>query len=195
LNDFEIQISISGDDMTGNNLEEIELKFATRLVNSGPVVMISAAHGQKKAVMTVAWNMPVQKEPPLIAIGVGKGHHTTSIIELSGEFIINVPDYEMLDVVRYCGSVSGYDEDKFGSGRFEFARGRKVEAPLLTDAAAVLECTVDRKIELDKLNIYLGKVVRCAARKDCFDGTWKVSEGKVSLVHHLGGPNFYSLMP
>jgi len=181
--------------MTGNNFEEIELKYATRLVNSGPLVMISAAHGGKRAIMTVAWNMPAQKEPPLIAIGVGKRHHTTSIIELSGEFVINVPGHEMLDAVRYCGSVSGYNEDKFGSGRFEFAHGRKVEAPILTDAMAILECTVERKVELNKLNIYLGRVARCAARKDCFKETWRVSEGMVSLVHHLGGPNFYISKP
>ena len=195
LGDPRIQVSISGGDMTANNFEEIELKYATRLVNSGPVVMVSAVHGEKRAIMTVAWNMPVQKEPPLIAIGIGRGHHTTSIIEQSGEFVINVPGYEMLDTVRYCGSVTGYREDKFRSGRFDFTRGRVVEAPILTDAMAVLECMVERKVELDKLNIYLGKVVRCAAKKDCFSETWKVSEGMVSLVHHLGGPNFYSSMP
>lgn len=177
--------------MSRDEFEEIGLEYATRLVNSGPVLLITAAWEGESGIMTLAWNMPVQKRPPLIAIGMGKGHHTTSLIERSNEFVINVPGNDMFELVKYCGSVSGYQEDKFGSGKFSAVNGETVCAPVLENAVGILECEVEKRIELEKLRIYLGRVLRCAAKKGCFDKTWRLRDGEMTLIHHLGGPNFY----
>ncbi len=185
----------SGEYMPENKFEEIGLEYATRMVNSGPVIMISAAYGNERAVMTVAWNMPVQKSPPLIAIAIGTKHHTTGIIEQSGEFIINIPGHEILDVVKYCGSVSGHRESKFESGKFDTTMGKIVYAPVLSGVMGIIECKVARTVNMGNHGIYLGRAVRCAARKGCFHEVWKVSEGKAQLIHHLGGSYFYNPKP
>jgi len=181
--------------MSESDFEEVGLEYATRLVNSGPVILVSAAFVRVRAIMTVAWNMPVQKSPPLIAIAIGTNHYTTGVIERSGEFIINIPGQEMLAVVKYCGSVSGFREDKFESGKFDAVSGKLVNAPVISGAMGFLECKVARTVDMGDHGIYLGRVVRCAARKGCFHEVWKVAEGKAQLVHHLGGPNFYHSKP
>ncbi len=181
--------------MSENYLEEVGLESAPRLVNSGPVILVSAAYENERAVLTVAWNMPVQKSPPLIAIAIGTKHHTTGIIERSGEFIINIPGYEILDVVKYCGSVSGHREDKFESGKFDTLSGKIINAPILSGVMGIIECKVARSVKMGDHGIYLGEAVRCAARKGCFQEVWKVAEGKVQLIHHLGGPYFYNSKP
>ena len=178
--------------MPENDFEEIGLEYATRMVNSGPVILITAEHKNQRAVMTVAWNMPVQKSPPLMAIAIGTRHHTTGIIERSGEFIINIPGQEMMDVVRCCGSVSGFRENKFESGKFDTATGKIVNAPVLTGVMGIIECKVAKTVKMGDHGIYLGRALRCAARRGCFHEVWKVSEGKAHLIHHLGGPNFYN---
>jgi len=177
--------------MTVNEFEDIGLEYATRLVNSGPVLLISACWKEERGIMSLAWNMPVQKDPPLIAIAMGKRHHTTSLVERSGEFVINIPGVDMLGKVKYCGSVSGYREDKFVGGGITSVKGEATGAPVLTNAIGVLECTVEKRIELEGTRIYLGRVLRCAARSGCFDETWSLRLGEPALIHHLGGPNFY----
>ncbi len=181
--------------MEGYGFEKVELKFATRLVNSGPVIMVSSGDDAGRAVMTAAWNMPVQKEPPIIAVGMGKSHHTWETVRRAGDFVINIPGWDMLEQVKYCGSVSGYKEDKYASGRFAWSDGEKVGSPVISGVLGFLECRLDRAFELDKLSILLGRVVRCAARRDCFDGTWKPTMEGIAFVHHLGGSSFYRSSP
>lgn len=177
--------------MNESGYDNVELKFATRLINSGPVILISSGSDRERAVMTAAWNMPVQKEPPLISVGIGRGHHTADVVKRCAEFVMNIPGWDMLDVVKYCGTVSGRQEDKYASGRFRWRSGEEVQAPVMEGMLGFLECRVERTVELPRLDIVIGRVVKCGTRNGYFHETWKLEEGEAAFVHHLGGNEFY----
>ena len=71
----------------------VELKHASRLLNHGPTVLITSRDESidRRNVMAAAWSMPVEFEPPRIAIVVDKSTWSRELIERSGKFGIVIP--------------------------------------------------------------------------------------------------------
>jgi flavin reductase (DIM6/NTAB) family NADH-FMN oxidoreductase RutF len=42
----------------------VDLSHASRLINHGPTVLVSSAHGGRRNIMAAAWSMPVEFTPP-----------------------------------------------------------------------------------------------------------------------------------
>lgn len=66
----------------------VELHHASRLLNHGPTVMITSfdEQSQRRNIMAAAWSMPVEFEPPRVAIVVDKSTWTRELIERNGKF-------------------------------------------------------------------------------------------------------------
>ena len=99
----------------------VEPKSAYRLLNPGCVVIISVGDGERDNLFAVTWNMPVRKNPAMLALLSGKGHFSYPFIERTGEFGVNVPDASLVDAVLGCGRTTGSRvRDKFE--RFSLSR-------------------------------------------------------------------------
>ncbi len=59
------------------------------------------------------WSMPVEFEPPRVAIVVDKSTWTRELIERNGKFGIVIPGVAATNWTWAVGSVSGREEDKF----------------------------------------------------------------------------------
>jgi len=97
----------------------LELRRSYRLLNHGPVVLVSAAAGGKDNLMPVAWNVPLDFEPARVALVLSAEAHTRKLIEESGELAISIPPASMLDAVYEAGHVSGHDVDKWARCGFQ----------------------------------------------------------------------------
>ncbi|MEM7816616.1 MAG: flavin reductase family protein, partial [Candidatus Aenigmatarchaeota archaeon] len=97
---------------------QIDIDKVTRLLNPGEVIMITSAYKEKVTITTCAWQMPLSKEPPLVAVALAKKHFSSELILKSKEFAINIPDWSLLDKLIYCGSISGRTVDKFKETNF-----------------------------------------------------------------------------
>lgn len=93
----------------------IELHHASRLLNHGPTVLITSfdEQSQRRNIMAAAWSMPVEFEPPRVAIVVDKSTWTRELIEHNGKFGIVIPGVAATNWTWAVGSVSGREEDKF----------------------------------------------------------------------------------
>lgn len=71
----------------------VELHHASRLLNHGPTILITSHDklSQLRNVMAAAWSMPVEFEPPRVAIVVDKSTWSRELIERSGMFGIVIP--------------------------------------------------------------------------------------------------------
>lgn len=71
----------------------VELHHASCLLNHGPTVMITSfdEQSQRRNIMAAAWSMPVEFEPPRVAIVVDKSTWTRELIEGNGKFGIVIP--------------------------------------------------------------------------------------------------------
>lgn len=170
---------------------KVELEAAYRLVNPGSVVLISVGDRERDNLFPVTWNTPVRKDPPLLAIVSGKGHHSYDFIARTGEFGVNIPDAGMVDAVLGCGSISGRTGvDKFE--RFGLTRraATRIKPPLVEQAVANLECRVCQVVDLGTSSLLIAQVVAAVASEARFvRGHWKFDDG-LELLHHLSGDRF-----
>lgn len=107
--------------------------------------------------------MPVSKEPPMVACAVGKGAYSRELIEKCGEFVVNVPTKQQDKQVYYCGNHSGREVDKFEETGLTSAPSRKIDAPIIEECPAQMECVVMQAIEVGDKILFIAEVVEAFA--------------------------------
>lgn len=177
--------------MKKNNLSVSSKVY--RLINYGPVVLVSSAAGKKRNIATIAWSTPLSSEPVLIGVAIYKGHFSPRLIAKSKEFAVNVPPAGLLKKVKKCGSVHGNKIDKFDKFGLTPLRGKKVQAPLIAECYAHLECKVIKTVKTGDHFLYVGKVVAASVNKGLLTSGKTVNVNKVKTLHHLGGEEFGTL--
>lgn len=168
----------------------VDLAHAYRLVNHGPVVLVSAAHGGKENVMAAAWCMALDFKPPKLAVVLAAETFTRELVDASGELVVQVPPRRMLDIVDGVGNCTGRDDDKWAKFGIERARGAKVKAPLVEGCTAWLECKVIPEAHIaDAYDLFVVEVVAAWADDDAFvKGRWREDLPEpMRAVHHIAG--------
>jgi len=138
------------------NLEKIELE-AKPFLFLKPVTLVGANVSGKPNFMTLAYCNIVNQKPPIIAISSGKRHYTNIGIKENGTFSVNTPSESMVEIVDYCGLVSGRRVDKLAL--FETFYGKLNTAPMIKECPFNLECKVIQTIELPLNEIFMGEIV------------------------------------
>ena len=115
-----------------SHFRPVELRHASRLLNHGPTVLITSRDESldRRNVMAAAWSMPVEFEPPRIAIVVDKSTWSRELIERSGKFGIVIPGVAAANWTYAVGSVSGRDEDKFNCYGIPVVNGPELGLPV-----------------------------------------------------------------
>ena len=161
------------------------------LLNPGSVVLISAGDGNGEGVFAVTWNMPIRKEPAMVAIECGQNHYTYQFIRKTGEFGVNIPEAKMVNQVLGCGRVSGKTGvDKFEKFGLTRQRAEKIKAPLVGEAFANIECRVTQVVDMGASALLLAQVISAHVDERHFVDGQLIFENGLELLHHLGGTRF-----
>jgi len=172
--------------------EDVSLQRANRLINSGSVILVTSISTEGKPnIITLAWQMPVSHNPPLCAISISKTHFSHQLIETTQEFVINVPNINLLTQVKFCGGVSGREIDKFKESNLTPIPAKMVKPPLIKECIGHLECKVVEMHSVGDHTIFIGKIVSASANKDLFNGIcWNLNKEETNLIYHFGGTVF-----
>ena len=178
-----------------NAFQPVALAHASRLINHGPTVLVTTAHGAVRNVMAAAWSMPVEFTPPRIAIVIDKKTYTRELALASGAFGVCLPGTALAGLTYALGSASGRDLDKFAHHGIAARPGPVLGVPLIEEGcAAWLECRLIREPHTeDAYDTCFAEVVAAAADPRVFsNGHWDYREDNTGLqtLHHLGGGNF-----
>jgi flavin reductase (DIM6/NTAB) family NADH-FMN oxidoreductase RutF len=147
----------------------------------------------KPNITTLAWAMPTSINPPLLAISLAPRRHSHTLIEESGDFVVNIPTLEILQAVYACGSLTGRSFDKFKKTNLTPMPSKKVKAPAIRECIAHLECIVDSKFTTGDHTVFVGKILEAYADQGVFAETYDLK--KARLLFHLGGNSFAVLDP
>jgi flavin reductase (DIM6/NTAB) family NADH-FMN oxidoreductase RutF len=153
-----------------SNLKEVYGKEKLRIdanvfMYPMPVVLLGATVNGKPNFMAVAWISRVNANPPMLAIGINRAHHTIEGIEENGTFSVNVPQADMVYKVDYCGLISGKKADK--ARLFGIFYGDLKTAPMIEECPICLECKVIETIELPTNSLIIGQIMAAFAEKEC----------------------------
>ena len=100
-----------------------------RLLEPGPVVLLTTASQGRANIMTQSWHTMMEFEPPLVGCVVSNRNFTFNILKATKECVINIPTVELAAKVVGCGNSSGRDVDKFKKFQLTPAAASEVKAP------------------------------------------------------------------
>lgn len=183
--------------MKPSSFQTVLLPHANRLINHGPTVLVTSAHNGKQNMMAAAWSMPVEFDPPRIAIVIDKTTYTRELIERSGVFGVCIPGVAAIDLTYSVGRTSGREHNKINALQVPVFAGEITGVPLLEQGCcAWMECRhLPEKHTEDAYDTCFAEVVNAAADPAVFtNGRWQFNDANKPLhtIHHLGGGVFSS---
>ena len=119
----------------------MKLSKVFTLLEPGPVVLVTTHDGKRSNVMTISWTMVVDFTPRF-AITTGAWNYSYKALRKTRECVIAIPTADMLDTVVGIGTCSGADIDKFAKFGLTPLPGKVVNAPLVKECLANIECRV-----------------------------------------------------
>lgn len=175
------------------HVERRPVTVAARLLQGGPVALVTTADRGVPNVLPVAWHMPVSARPPLVAIAIEQSRHSAEMISHSEQFALNFPTRALLHHVQYLASLSGKDIDKFEATQLETFVPAHLSAPLLQDCVAWIECEVQEVLPLGDHFLYVGLVVAVHVDPEAFDDQWLLASDEARPLHFLAGNRYSTL--
>lgn len=167
--------------------EKVDLKPGTLLAPVPAVLVTCRSSGRRPNIISLAWVGTVCSEPPVIAIGVRPTRYSHELISKSGEFTVNLPSSEQVDVIDFCGSRSGRNVDKFTELGLEALPASAVGAPLIASCPVNLECRVVGRTALGSHDVFFGEVVAAHADQDVLAAAGTVDPARARLVAYTSG--------
>jgi len=172
----------------------VDLPRAYRLLNHGPTVLVSSAHGGRRNLMAAAWAMPLDFDPPKVLVVIDKSTLTRELVEASGEFALNIPCREQASLTLAVGTRGGRDGDKFAALDIANRPARSIGAPLIAGCLGWLECRVIAEPRNQQAyDLFIGEVVAASADPEAFaDGRWRDGPPSRRSLHYVAGGAFFA---
>ena len=140
--------------------KSLHLSQVYRLIEPGPVVLVSTMGEKRPNVMTMSWHMMIDFEPPVLACVLSNRNYTFDIIRKTKECVINIPTVELAKTVVACGNTTGRKVDKFKKFGLTPSAASYVSAPLIEECYANLECRVIDTSLVNKYGIFILEVIK-----------------------------------
>lgn len=177
-------------------ISTVPLDKAYRLINHGPVVMVSASHGGVHNVMSVAWACALDFNPPRVTVVIDKGAYTRQLVEHSGRFVLQVPCAQQAALVMAVGGRSRHThEDKLEQLGVQLFSPEGSTAPLVRGCVAWLECRlIPEPHNQQTYDLFIGEVQAAWADARVFrSGHWEFDTAPPALhtIHYVAGQQFY----
>ncbi|WP_313530420.1 flavin reductase family protein [Shinella sp.] len=132
------------------------LKAALRTLGGG-VSIITAGEGEARTGATVTSATALSVEPARMLVSLNRTSSTWPVVERYGHFGINIVGAEHESLAnQFAGRGGLRGPDRYRGGEWTTALSG---APLLVDAVAAIDCTVEEAIERHSHVIVIGKVL------------------------------------
>jgi len=163
---------------------------ARRLLNPGPVAIVTTAWRGMTNAAPIAWTAPLSMDPPLIGVVIHPHRHTADMIRFSEEFAINIPGPSLLKQTAFLGTQTGLNTNKIEAAGLEIFPAQRLEVPLIEGCLAWIECGLQDVIPIGDHTLFVGKVVRVQALDEAYAQAWKLEERRYSPLTYIGGTKY-----
>lgn len=163
---------------------------ARRLLNPGPVAIVTTAWRGITNAAPIAWTVPLSMDPPLVGCVIHPQRHTADMIRFSEEFAINIPGPALLKHVAFLGSQTGLNNNKLESAKLETFSGMRGEAPLIEGCLAWIECGLQDVVRIGDHTLFVGRVEKVQALDEAYASKWLLTDPKYSPLTYLGSTGY-----
>jgi flavin reductase (DIM6/NTAB) family NADH-FMN oxidoreductase RutF len=131
-----------------------------RLLEPGPVVLVTTAGKGRANIMTMSWHTMLEFEPPLVGCVISDRNFSFGLLKASRECVLNIPTVELAEQVVGCGNTSGASVEKFAAFHLTPVAASRVKAPLIGECYANLECRLVDGSMVAKYSFFILEVVK-----------------------------------
>ena len=131
-----------------------------RLLEPGPVLMVTTSHKGKANIMTQSWHTMMEFEPPLVGCVISGLNYSFNALRTTRECVLNIPSANLAKQVVGVGNCSGSNADKFGKFKLTPIHASEVVPPVILECFANLECRVVDTRMVNKYNFFVLEVVK-----------------------------------
>lgn len=163
---------------------------ARRLLNPGPVAIVTTSWRGMSNAAPVAWTVPLSMEPPVVGVVIHPHRHTADMIRFSEEFAINIPGPALLKQTAFLGSQTGLNANKLEAAGLELFSGMKIDAPLIEGCLAWIECGLQDVIRIGDHTLFVGSVQKVQALDEAYAQHWLLQERQYSPLTYIGGTKY-----
>jgi flavin reductase (DIM6/NTAB) family NADH-FMN oxidoreductase RutF len=166
-----------------------------RPVNPSPAALITSVDaGGAPNIISLGEVFNISINNPVIAgVAIRPATYSHSLIQATGEFVINLTTSGLAEKVDKCGLVSGRGGfDKFKEFGLTKAPAAFVKPPLIVECPVNLECRVIDIKRVGDHDLFLGEVLAVHADEDKLDDRGGINPEKLDLLVYLTG-SYWSL--
>lgn len=140
--------------------KNLRLARVYRLLEPGPVVLVTTARKERANVMTLSWHLMMDFEPPLLGFVMSNRNFSFATLKATRECAINIPSAKLAKKVVGVGNCTGRRTDKFKKFRLTPVPASCIGAPLIDECYASLECRVVDASMATKYNFFVLEVLK-----------------------------------
>jgi len=123
------------------------------------IVWAVAEHDGRRSICPLGWKMNTSIQPPMMAISVAPTRFTHDLIVNSGCFVLAWPGEDLAEATFFCGTHTGADTDKFAEMKLTPVKADRVDAPLIEECVANLECRLAGSMTTGDHTVFAGQIL------------------------------------
>ena len=123
-----------------------------------PIALVTSRVEDYSNIMALGWYTLLDLNPLLIGCMISTQCYSNSLIQVSRQCVINVPDESMAEVVWQIGNSTGTEIDKFKTFSLTPIHCVSVQAPMIAECFASFECDLYEESAIKDYNFFVFEV-------------------------------------
>lgn len=181
---------------TKNLSEDMIYKLMISTIVPRPIAWVSTV--SKDGIYNIApfsFYMGVSSSPPLIAISIGKKDDekkkdTWKNIEETGEFVINIVTYDLVEKMNITALPFDESVDEFKESGLTPTPSDIIKAPRIKESPINIECKKFMILEIADMGLIFGEILRYHIDDNLINEKGYVDNKKLKVVGRLGGADY-----
>lgn len=157
-----------------------------------PAVLVTCGPLDKPNIITLAWVGTVCSDPPMVGISIRPSRYSHDLVRQYGEFAVNLPTTDLVQVTDYCGTVSGRKVDKFAETGLTPVPAKAIATAIIAECPVNIECKVTQMLSLGAHDLFLGEVVAVQVDEDVLNEQREINLTKARPLVY-GSHRYWSL--
>lgn len=167
-------------------MEKVRVNFK-KMYYGFPVILIS--YFDENGVPNVTTLSSSYTLGNMVLLGFGSKSHTVNNIKKVKDFVINIPDRNLMKEIDFCGYSTGKNCRKFDFTNLTPIKSDIINAPAIAECPISIECTLADIVENDKfpgVTNVLAEIKGRIISKNLLDQNQQLNYASVDTVLYIG---------
>ncbi len=153
----------------------------SHLIKPRTIFLITSHAEGEDNVATFSFVMPVSFSPKIVCFSIAPSRHTYSLLKKNKECVLNIVTPEMEDIMWYCGTHTGREEDKFKEKNIDTEKSDEVKPLRIKKSPVQIGCRIKEFLKSGDHTLVLCKVVEEHVKKQEYETMMHIS-GKETII-------------